>query len=101
MDATLTRDQLKITNHGTKGHHLSPDVIRLERHTTYVVFLTKMFHQNLIMKKQSDKSRYRNILQNNRTELPKILQCLESCKRQGNYFRLKETKKAQQLKTTY
>lgn len=60
-----------------------------------------MFHQNLIMKEQSDKSIYRNILQNNCTELPQILQCHESCKRQGNYFRLKETKKAQQLKATY
>lgn len=55
-----------ISNNGTKCHFRSPYVIKWKVHKyTYVVFLPKMFNLNLIIRKNSDKSRLWEILQDN------------------------------------
>lgn len=49
------RQRTTLTKHGTDGHRYT---------VPCVVFLPKMLHLNLIMKKPSEKSKLREILQN-------------------------------------
>ena len=54
-----------ITNNKTEQCLMSPNGIQRKTHTTYIIFLPKMFKLNLGIRKQVDKSELRNIMANN------------------------------------
>ena len=67
--------KVNITNNGINWHHVPPDVMHWGHNITYVYFLPKMHNLKLVMRKQSDKPKLRDNLQNTWPRLSKMSMC--------------------------
>ena len=80
-----------ITNNKTKQCLMPPNGIYRKTHTTSVIFLPKMFKLNLVIRKQVDKSKLRNIMANNCLGSSKFQMPLQTKKKKGIALELKGT----------
>lgn len=82
--------QCNISNKGADWHHVCPAVLHWERHNYLIspmLYPVKMFNLNLIVMKQLDVSKLREILQINWPEFLKIISFMKK-KSLGTYSRI-------------